>query len=40
MKASAFLMMMVAVMILMIYVHNTHTLSETSLLKSIICMQF
>jgi len=41
MKASA-LLMMAAAMILMIYLHNTHThtLSETSLSKSIICMQF
>jgi len=36
----AFLMMMAAAMILTIYLHNTHTLSETSLSKSNICMQF
>jgi hypothetical protein len=40
MKASAFLMMMAAAMIMMTYLHNTHTLSETSLSKIIICMQF
>jgi len=33
MKASAFLMMMVAVMILMIYVHNTHTFWDISVEK-------